>query len=204
MQKYTPLKDQPSGTAVAVTTVNGYNPVNTIDSTLSTTMDTIDNNASAKHYNNKTNMAKLQWWHAPTPRISLDMNSTILNPNERTTMNGVSATPNTETGLENENVLSGKNLAKHLQQHQNQNQYHHQQHHHSPYRGKSHSETNASPLSKSASSSRHKIHNLSVSSIDRLSNKIPHTNQFSIEEEQDQNKQDSQLLLNGKFNFILL
>lgn len=196
MQKYTPLKDQPSGTGVAVTTANGYNAVNTIDSTLNTTMDTIDNNASAKHYNNKTNMAKLQWWHAPTPRISLDMNSTILNPNERTTMNGVSATQ-IESGIENDNVLSGKNLAKHLQQH-------HHQHYHSPYHGKSHSETNASPLSKSASSSRHKMHNLSASSIDRLSNKIPLTNQFSIEEEQDQNKQDSQLLLNGKFNFILL
>lgn len=226
MQKYTPLKEgvnepltslePPQPTPVTAPTTlalaNGYAIEPNSNSPL---MDTTDNvsalAAASKHYTNKTNMAKLQWWNAPTTPITFDPPPLTSSSSFPHTNGDEHLKTTTQEGREhiNDNEFSTQyiqpNETPKIQQthdHQEHSDHHHQHHHHHhhSHHGTGDAGVNT-PLSKSASSSRHKLHHMSSTSNERLSQKIPMTNQFSIEEDPDQARQDSQLLLNGKLEF---
>lgn len=220
MQKYTPLKGGANEKIAPIdppvsTIPNGYKMDTSLDSNFNTETETTDKAttmaspatvaAATKHYTNKTNMAKLHWWNAPTPRITLDSS---LNPTECEEALNAPTQEGREDNLlpkasPNQQINQMHNEQQ-FQHHHHHDQDQHQQHHHHHHHGYGDSEGANSPLSKSASSSRHKLHHLTATSNDRISNKISLTNQFSFEEDQDQTRQDSQLLLNGKLTYYIL
>lgn len=196
MQKYTVLSDDAAAVAAAeVPLINGHDTQLTeqamTDNDYQTNESISKDTPTLQHYTNKANIAKLQWWNTPTPRLTLDpFNQKATTPNG----NGINSSASPKHQEDGEDVFQ-KSFEM-----QNQNT--------TPQQRSARSGDN-SPLSKSASSSRHRLnhhvasghhphHHHSSSSVDNASPRIRLTNQFSIEEEPDPNKQDSQLLLNGK------
>lgn len=231
MQKYTALKELPSEqntslapTELEISLLNGHhnhhpqeeeeNEMDKIDYITSEEQQESQNTVmpnTSQHYTNKANMAKLQWWNTPTPRLTID------DFNNKPIVNGSVSPTTTPPTAEDEFKSSARELTGQQQHHLSDNSLnaapraspnsHYPQHSHQQMPQFYNSEADVSPLSKSASSSRHRIHQQqhhhhhhhhSASSIDNISPKLRLTNQFSIDEEPDPNKQDSQLLLNGK------
>lgn len=208
MQKYTVLKDAGLPAAASeVPLINGHT-----DSQLSEqeAMDNMDkeetpskDTPTLQHYTNKANIAKLQWWNTPTPRLTLDAFKQTSPTPTPTMQNGINSSNPSSPSANGVDDLLRKSFEM-----QNQSSTPPQQLQ-TPRSVFSGSAGADSPLSKSASSSRHRLnhqtaghaphHHQSSSSVDNASPRIRLTNQFSIEEEPDPNKQDSQLLLNGKW-----
>ncbi|XP_013098214.2 polyamine-transporting ATPase 13A3 isoform X1 [Stomoxys calcitrans] len=219
MQGYMSLKDAAEHNSAPSTVglTNGYDliesstqAVDAVDHILLEAMPhlkaNLTNTPTTQHYTNKANVAKLQWWNTPTPLLTIDSFN-------KQPLNG-SASPTTPSP----SSKSELNFSSPHHQQRHHNHHHHtsnsslnlkgtptkhsHQHHHShqttPHNYAHDGDGDISPLSNSASSSRHKIHNHSATSDDKLSPKLLLANQFSIEEEPDANKLDSQLLLNDK------
>uniref|UniRef100_A0A1A9X497 Uncharacterized protein n=1 Tax=Glossina brevipalpis TaxID=37001 RepID=A0A1A9X497_9MUSC len=157
--------------------------------------------ATSRHYNNKNNLAKLHWWHAPIPKLTLQQQQELLHlqqqkqnePPPIAITQGASST----TTLENDhNHHSNANLSINYNC---SNQAHPVIVTPSKQSGAHHSLRQQTSIR----SSRNKLYQQSSTSdeafhLDQQVSKVPaFNNQFSIEEDQDHHTcQDSKLLMN--------